>query len=70
MLRSLIAAAAALCLSLAPVRAADPPNLPLGFTCDDVRAAVEQYGKIAALALAKLNGATPAQIAEARKCLK
>jgi hypothetical protein len=69
MLRSLIGAVA-ICISLAPANAADPPNLPFGYTCEEVRAAIQQYGQSTALALAKLKGATPPQIAEARKCLK
>lgn len=49
---------------------ADEPKLPLGYTCDDVRSAVAEYGKIKALALAIEKGATWRQLREARKCLK
>jgi hypothetical protein len=53
-----------------PAIAADQPNLPFGYTCEQVRAAVAKYGRIGALALAKINGATGEQIAQAKKCLK
>lgn len=49
---------------------ADEPALPAGITCDYVRAKGAEIGKVRALALALANGATSAQIREAKKCLK
>lgn len=75
-IRALIAMAAfaaLLCLaaSLAfAAEAAPPPQLPAGFSCADVRAKVSELGRIRAVALALENGATWAQIREARKCLR
>lgn len=50
--------------------AAEPPDLPPGLTCDHVRESVRRYGKVIAIIVAKANGATHAQIEEAKKCLK
>lgn len=50
--------------------AADPPRLPAGVTCADVRAKVAEHGKVYAYAWAKLNGYTTAQINEAKKCVR
>lgn len=47
-----------------------PPILPKGYTCEDVRRVVAEVGKVRALALALKNGASWAQIREARRCLK
>lgn len=44
-------------------------NLPAGYSCADVRAAVANYGKAAVMRMAKRNGATREQIAAAEKCL-
>lgn len=44
-------------------------DLPPGYSCADVRAAVEKYGRPKAIRLAKRNGATREQIAAAEKCL-
>lgn len=44
-------------------------DLPAGYSCADVRAAVEQYGRPKAIRLARRKGATPAQITAAEKCL-
>jgi hypothetical protein len=49
---------------------ATEPNLPYGYTCQDVRTNVARYGKRVALILAYANGATKEQVNEARKCLK
>lgn len=49
--------------------AADPPRLPPGVSCADVRAKVAENGKVYAYAWAKLNGYTTAEINEAKKCL-
>jgi hypothetical protein len=49
---------------------ADEPNLPNGFTCEDVRRTVQEIGKVRAIALALENGATWAQIREASRCLR
>ena len=51
-----------------PARA--DPKLPNGLTCEVVRDIVAQVGRVRALALAIENGATWAQIREAKKCLK
>jgi hypothetical protein len=60
--------ALALCI---PISAhADEPKLPNGLTCEDVRRTVAEIGKVRALALALENGASFAQIREARKCLR
>jgi len=45
------------------------PRLPLGYTCEDVRASIQRYGKLVAKALAYANGATKEQVREAEKCL-
>lgn len=45
-------------------------KLPAGYTCEQVRANVERYGKIAAWTWARLNGLSREQIAAARRCLK
>lgn len=50
--------------------AADPPRLPPGVTCADVRAKVAEHGKVYAYAWARLNGYTSAQINEAKKCVR
>ncbi len=50
--------------------AADPPRLPPGVTCADVRAKVAEHGKVYAYAWARLNGYTAAQINEAKKCVR
>lgn len=63
----LIAAAIVICATLA--YAADPPRLPPGVTCADVRAKVAEHGKVYAYAWAKLNGYSSAEINEAKKCL-
>jgi hypothetical protein len=62
----------ALCLVLAAAAyaAVDPPKLPAGVTCADVRAKVAEYGKVYAYAWARLQGFTAAEINEARKCLR
>jgi hypothetical protein len=46
------------------------PKLPSGITCEMVRDIVAQVGRFRALALAITNGASAAQIREAKKCLK
>lgn len=62
----LIAFAVALC---GAAFAADPPRLPPGVTCADVRAKVAEHGQTFAYAWARLNGYTTRDINEARKCL-
>jgi hypothetical protein len=64
----LIAAAVVIAATLA--HAADPPRLPPGVTCADVRAKVAEHGKVYAYAWARLNGYTTAQINEAKKCVR
>jgi hypothetical protein len=54
-------------IAISPARA--EATLPVGYSCDDVRAAVEKYGRAKAIRLAKRKGATPEQIAAAEKCL-
>jgi hypothetical protein len=49
---------------------ADEPKLPAGFSCQDVRSKVAEYGKAAAFAWAIGNGYSWRQIREARKCLR
>jgi hypothetical protein len=67
-MKAIVLAVALICI---PIPAhADEPKLPLGYTCDDVRSAVAEYGKIKALALAIEKGATWRQLREARKCLR
>ena len=66
MLRSL----AILLLLAAPARADDPPKLPDGYTCEDVRAKVAENGRIVAYAWARLHGYSKRDIAEAKKCLR
>ncbi len=50
--------------------AADPPRLPLGVTCEAVRAKVAEHGKVYAYAWAKLNGYSKAEIDAAKRCLR
>lgn len=57
-----------LMLSIASARAAEA-DLPAGYSCADVRAAVQQHGRAKALKLAKRNGAAREQLAAAEKCL-
>ena len=52
-----------LCLVARPVWASP-------FTCKQVRSYVAQHGKVSALAFAIKNGATWAEIKEAKKCLR
>lgn len=60
-------AVALLCvLSTTAFAEQNPPPL---YDCQTVRAFVAEHGKAAALAMALRNGATLAQIREARKCL-
>jgi hypothetical protein len=47
-----------------------PPIPPKSYTCEDVRRVVAEIGRVRALALALKNGASWAQIREARRCLK
>lgn len=54
---------------ITPARAAET-TLPAGYSCDDVRAMVEKYGRTKAIRIAKRNGATPEQIAAAERCLQ
>lgn len=49
---------------------AEDPKLPNGYTCEDVRRAVEELGRVKALAIAIEKRATWRQIQQARKCLK
>jgi len=49
---------------------ADTPKLPVGVTCEIVRAKVAEHGKIVAYAWATLQGYSRREIKEARKCLK
>jgi hypothetical protein len=62
------AAIALLCLFAIPV-SADTPQLPIGVTCEAVRAKVAEHGRIMAYAWARLNGYSAKQIAEAKRCL-
>lgn len=55
-------------LAIFGARAADT-DLPPGYSCADVRAAVEKYGRPRAIRLAKRKGASAEQIAAAEKCL-
>jgi len=48
----------------------EPPRLPAGVTCEQVRAMVAEHGRIYAYAWARLQGYTAAQISEAKRCLK
>jgi hypothetical protein len=48
---------------------ASEATLPFGYTCADVRAAVQQYGHATMRRAAKRKGATREQIAAAEKCL-
>jgi hypothetical protein len=50
--------------------AADPPRLPPGVSCADVRAKVAEHGKVYAYAWAKLQGYSRAEIEIAKRCLK
>lgn len=50
--------------------AADPPKLPAGVTCSDVRERVSEHGLAVAIAWAVKQGYSLRQINEARKCLK
>jgi hypothetical protein len=50
--------------------AADPPRLPPGVTCSDVRAKVAEHGKVYAYAWARLQGYSAAEIQQAKRCLK
>lgn len=71
-MRTLSKAAILLLLLGAPALGADPrppPKLPSGVTCADVRAHVKQWGKLVALAWAKAQGFSRAEIREARRCL-
>lgn len=46
---------------------ADPPRLPVGITCPDVRAKVAEHGKVYAYAWAMANGYSPKEISQIRK---
>lgn len=61
-------AAILLSLSLYTIPASANDNRQ--FSCEEVRAYVAQHGKAKALAFAIRNGASWAQIRDARKCLK
>jgi len=41
-------------------------NLPMGYTCNDVRVNVGRYGRAVALTWGRMNGATREEIAEAK----
>jgi hypothetical protein len=58
----------AICLAVSTAARAEPA-LPAGYSCADVRAAVEKYGRPRAIRLAKRKGASAEQIAAAEKCL-
>lgn len=71
-MRTLVKVTALLLLFGVPALGADPrppPKLPPGVTCADVRAHVKQWGKLVALAWAKAQGFSRADIREARRCL-
>jgi hypothetical protein len=63
--------AVGLCLGASPANAANrpEPKLPDGITCEMVRSAVAEHGKIKAAAMAIEHGATWDQLRAARKCL-
>jgi hypothetical protein len=50
-------------LLITPALAADPPKLPDGYTCEDVRAKVAEHGWFIAYAWAKLHGYSKGEIA-------
>lgn len=68
-LRAAVLIVAGLVLMASAV-AADPPRLPPGVTCADVRAKVAEHGEVYAYAWARLRGYSKAQINEAKRCLR
>jgi hypothetical protein len=62
--------AALLVLPALALALANAPRLPVGATCDDVRANVKRYGWVASYAWAKLQGYSSKEIAEAKRCLR
>lgn len=67
---ALMAVAVTLVASPAIAADRDRTDMPPGISCEQVRAAVAEYGRIKALALALEHGATWTQIKAARRCLK
>lgn len=68
--RSLLGVAIVLLVILASIETASSSDLPQGYTCEQVRAYVREYGRVVALIQAKLHGATREQIRQAKECLK
>lgn len=60
----------AVLIAFAPPAKAAEPRLPPGYTCQDVRDKVAQYGRFTAKIWAFANGFTRDQIREAEKCLR